>query len=208
MAIPFIAGVPFAADFTFVTFAQDPIDLQQDLLDPSMRPVEQGVDDVGPLSESLRLIEPGLDPGSAFDQVYEVPGQPDLFMRVDGGLHAVFRRSLYSEAGALVPSDTVFSIGPPVLYDRDGFLIDPLWIGSAGAQTSADGVRPPQTVFGILEPLTYHPLARPPRAGRSAIEAEPNQSVDAALIARTIANDPGYRARRLARLMQRAARAE
>lgn len=85
---------------------------------PTLRPIEQGVADRDPLSTSLRIIQPGLDEPSGFDQVFEVPGHPGLLMRRDGALSAVFTRSEYTKTKrnivVLVPAGTVYYIGDVV----------------------------------------------------------------------------------------------
>ena len=59
--------------------------------------VEANVGDLGPLSRSLRSLGADLRQPTNFDRVYRVPGQDDRFMRINGGLYAVFERSLYAD---------------------------------------------------------------------------------------------------------------
>lgn len=90
--------------------------------------VEQGTADVGPGQASLRTIAPDLRTPGEFDSVFELermnrfapPGQRKsvFFARAEGGLTAVFPRSVYAPSGqgALVPQippDTVFYLGLP-----------------------------------------------------------------------------------------------
>lgn len=88
------------------------------------RQLDPGLEDVGPLSTSLRVLDWGLPGGDEFDRVYQVPGRPELLMRVSGGLHAVFPRSTYAgtDLGPVptVPAGTIFYIGDPV--DEEGAL--------------------------------------------------------------------------------------
>ena len=106
-----------AGIMSFGAAAQEPTDFWQDLRLGDQRPLDQGVEDVGPLSISLRIVEPGLDPYSGFRRVFAVPGHPGLLMRVEGGLYAVFPRSSYAGGSAQIPMGTVFHIGPPVMLD-------------------------------------------------------------------------------------------
>lgn len=88
-----------------------------------LEPVEQRVADVDPLAASIRQIETGLRQPTGFEQVYRVPGDDEHFMRIDGGLYAVFPRSVYTNRRfgelPLIPANTVFSIGPPQFLMRD-----------------------------------------------------------------------------------------
>ena len=80
-------------------------------------PLDQGVADQNPLSSSLRETQSGLREPSGFLQVYPVPGHPDLLMRINGGVYAVFPRSEYTAMHRrmlpLIPANTVFYIGAP-----------------------------------------------------------------------------------------------
>lgn len=86
-----------------------------------LRPLDQGVADVTPLSESLRVRELDLQSPIGFAEVYQVPGRPDWLMRASGALYAVFPHSVYlpTEIGAMpvIPNNTVFYIGWPSLAD-------------------------------------------------------------------------------------------
>ncbi|UCD74246.1 MAG: hypothetical protein JSV91_10695 [Phycisphaerales bacterium] len=92
-------------------------------------PIEQGVGDVGPLSESLRVLNPDLQQPVDFAGVYHLPGRPDWLMRASGGLYAVFQRSVYlrSDAGGvpIIPNDTVFYIGRASLAGVPGPQAEP-----------------------------------------------------------------------------------
>jgi hypothetical protein len=80
-------------------------------------PVEQGIDDVDPLSASLRDLQHELRTPFGFQRVYRVPGRDDLLMRAHGGLYAVFPRSWYERTRrgtiVMVPPQTIFFIGQP-----------------------------------------------------------------------------------------------
>ncbi len=86
--------------------------------------VDQMIEDCGSLSVSLRHIEPGLRQPNNFAQVFRVPGDSGEFMRIQGALYAVFRLSEYAvdkDEGVfpLVPSGTVFHIGPPPMLAHE-----------------------------------------------------------------------------------------
>jgi len=83
-----------------------------------LKPVEAGVADVGPLSESLRAVDVRVELGNptGFGRVYEVPGRPGQYMRIDGGLWAVFPQSVYvrdrkGNEVPEIPPGTEFYIG-------------------------------------------------------------------------------------------------
>ncbi len=80
-------------------------------------PVEQAIGDVSPLSLSIRRVQPGLAQGANFDQVFRYG---DGYLRVQGGLYAVFDNSVYARdskrqgrLNAVVPPGTMYYIGPP-----------------------------------------------------------------------------------------------
>jgi len=83
---------------------------------PVRDPVDEGFADVGPLSSSLRRVEPGLRQAEGFERVFRMPGAEQGFYRRQGGTTAVFDRSDYvatpSGTVPIVPPGTVFHIGP------------------------------------------------------------------------------------------------
>jgi hypothetical protein len=95
--------------------AADPAGAAGDL--PPLEPVEAGVEDVDPISASLRDLRIDIREPAAFDRPYRVPGRADLFMRISGALHAIFPRSIYASNDgntvAMIPAGTVFHIGMP-----------------------------------------------------------------------------------------------
>ena len=95
--------------------AQNLQDLQHDLQNDQLQPIDEGIADIGPLGTSLRQLQSGLNQPTGFANVYAVPGHPNLLMRVDGGLYAVFDQSIYSKSGPVIPNNTVFHIGPPMI---------------------------------------------------------------------------------------------
>jgi len=181
---------------TVAASAQDRQDLRFDLQQGNeRRPLEQGVEDVGPLSTSLRRVERGLDLTSDFSRVYPVPGHPGLLMRTDGGIYAVFRQSVYSEAGAEIPAGTVFYIGEPQLGPVPGQETDPPGDG--------EGDNDERVLWRTADDLREE----------SESESDPAQtSAERLRNARpslpSILHDPTYRRARLLSLMRRAARHE
>lgn len=170
------AGVPAACATlacllsTSTVFAQRATDgPQQDPTDGPRRIVDPAVEDVGPLSRSLRLLDPGIGLPGSFERVEQVPGHDELYMRIAGGLYAVFPRSLYvpTRAGdaALIPNDTIFYIGPPPLLSepmppRPIEPESPRTIGSGSRVLHAeqpDGPQPGDPDFqpSIAEPTVY-----------------------------------------------------
>ncbi|MCW5776046.1 MAG: hypothetical protein KIS87_06380 [Phycisphaeraceae bacterium] len=86
-----------------------------DLRPESLIRVDPTVADVGPLGVSSRMMPIDLLRPAAFEDVYQVPNRPNLFMRVHGGVAAVFPRSVYTTTPwgmrAEVPPGTIFHIG-------------------------------------------------------------------------------------------------
>lgn len=91
---------------------------------PGLNPVDQQLDDVSPLGNSLRVQPLDLRRPIEFDRVYRIDPTPDLFggsrkfARIDNGVIAVFDRSEYSRAArgvlsADIPAGTVFYLGSP-----------------------------------------------------------------------------------------------
>ena len=180
-----------------------------------LKPLDQTVEDISPLSISLRHIERGLREPSAFDQVYRVPDRDDLLMRIEGGIYAVFPQSMYTQGEngtlPLIPAGTVFHIGYPDLerfgqveastgrgegrvgddpYDgRINLRVDP----RRGRQA---GVR--RTVLGTST-VSVRGLGRqrPERVHQTVRQSS----------ASTIVTDADYRADRIRDLMQSAAKA-
>lgn len=87
----------------------------------SLRSVDQGTADMGPLAQSARLSRVDLRMPMGFDRVYRVQsetigeGAPARYARVSGALIAIFPRSEYqmTERGTsiMVPAGTVYAIG-------------------------------------------------------------------------------------------------
>jgi hypothetical protein len=84
-------------------------------------PIEQGVSDINSVGTSLRVMPVDLGIGNGFSRLYGVAGRPDLLVRSQGGVYAVFEQSDYvrvqrkdiSRVYAVWPAGTVFHIGQP-----------------------------------------------------------------------------------------------
>jgi hypothetical protein len=174
--------------------------------------VDPGVADRGPGSVGLRRFAPDLRSPSGFDSVFEIErtnpfaplGQRRslFFIRAEGGLTAVFPRSVYSGAtGSLIPQippDTVFYIGP---LPRQ-FGVSPPLRGGAGDPPRSGGLpsTSPRPRAGNWLDQSY-PAAEAARAARPFPERhEPIPPAPK----RTIFEDEAYRQRRVAELLQEA----
>ncbi len=95
-----------------------------DLHAESLVRIDPTVGDVGPLGVSMRLLPIDLLRPSSFEEVYQVPNRPNLFMRIHGGVAAVFPRSVYTTTPwgmrADLPPGTTFHIGSIVPEDVVG----------------------------------------------------------------------------------------
>lgn len=88
--------------------------------------IDQGFEDAGILTRSLRHVPIDLRIDDAFQNVYEVKGGPfntKQFMRTAGGIHAVFPQSDYVDVPGgsrpVTPAGVVYWIGePPELRAR------------------------------------------------------------------------------------------
>lgn len=84
------------------------------LAQPGLRTVEEGIDDASPLARSTRLVQRDLRKPIDFERVYELtsPDGKVSYVRIDGGLAAVFPQSVYNNRGdAPYPPGLVFHIG-------------------------------------------------------------------------------------------------
>ena len=61
--------------------------------------LDQMIEDVNPLSTSLRNVEFGLREPNSFDQVMRIGGPDGKLMRVQGALFALFDQSVYVSDG-------------------------------------------------------------------------------------------------------------
>jgi hypothetical protein len=175
----------------------------------ALEPVDQTIEDISVLAESLREIETGLGHPSSFSRVYRARGAQDRFMRVQGGLYAVFPESVYGvdhggHLQPLVPNDTIFYIGPPAL------LKAPPPPDNASFDHRLDGrirlrIAPDLTGSSPIDRHVPAALAGGSPAEAAAPSMNRPLSPDPAAGARTIVSDADYRAHRLQMLMRRAA---
>jgi hypothetical protein len=203
--------------------------------DSELSEVEQAVGDLGPLSASLRDLQPDLRHPVGFDAVYRVPGREDLLMRVSGGLYAVFPRSVYAQTQQgqipLIPYGTTFFIGPP---DTSALPQEPTVPGPPPGQVLGDRYQARQPYLGLETlPLDLRvdtaaspdaPVTRragdpgpPGQLTRGPVQATPTQHLpprEAGVpvirkdAPQTIATDEVYRSKRLAELVRRAGEKE
>ena len=166
--------------------------------------VEANVGDLGPLSRSLRSLGADLRQPTNFDRVYRVPGQDDRFMRINGGLYAVFERSLYAPTRdgivSLIPGGTVFYIGRPSFLrdveqesveEENGMLDKRSHSNRLDTRTGPRSAESDSAI--VLGPLLHR------SAGRDTSAKTLNQK---AVV--TIINNPDYRAARIRQLMKEA----
>lgn len=180
----------------------------------NLKPLDQTVEDVSPLSRSLRQVELGLRTPTDFEQVYRLPGHEDLYMRISGGIYALFPQSAYSQGKngpiPLIPAGTVYHIGYPIMDH----------LGLADASTHHDEGRVGEDPYGRLN-LRLDPQRSGPTRQRQALSSaatvpftgvdrrqprEGSPIVDHSS-ASTIVTDARYRANRVRELMQSAANA-
>ncbi|MFG0274225.1 MAG: hypothetical protein ACF8QF_04125 [Phycisphaerales bacterium] len=104
--------------------------------------VQQGVEDIGPLGESLESPMLDLRVPTGFERVYLVPDGSGNLMRINGAMHAVFPRSQYvaTPFGAMpvVPPGTVFHLGAPREWaiDANGVATDRTGAGASSLRVS------------------------------------------------------------------------
>ena len=80
--------------------------------------VDERIEDVSPLALSLRESRPSLRQPADFGRVYRFQDDSNRLVRAQGGLYAVFARSVYAvdkkgRVFAIVPPGTVYYIGQP-----------------------------------------------------------------------------------------------
>jgi len=145
---------------------------------PGYRSVEEGIEDVSPMAKSGRLERLELRHPTGFEQVYEIttPDGKTAYIRVDGGLVAMFKRADYATGTgeALLPPGVVYHIGSPKVATDERSAIRPASASnriSTRLSTRATGKRR----NAAAKPK---PEAKPPNAIRvlgpaSIIENEP-----------------------------------
>ncbi len=165
--------------------------------------LDQMIEDVNPLSTSLRNVEFGLREPNSFDQVIRIGGPGGKLMRVQGALFALFDQSVYVTKGKAVhteiPGGTVF------------------WIGEPPSDASAEPPPEPRRYSGrietIIAPLRFGNGPRAPEQERASSDDSVLSSTagQAVLVVHApegrIVWDDDYRGERLRALMHSAAQA-
>lgn len=164
--------------------------------------LDEGVADRGPSSLSLRRLDIDLRQDSSFEHVYAVPGRPDLFMRRQGAVSAVFPESRYLASAqgdiAVIPAGTIFYIGLPTLF----ILPSPTsHTADHHAPSSLMLSRPPSTP--ISAPIDAR-IARPITAPTAAPTPRPTTSPSHTMRAADLSQQ-AIRARRLRQISDRLA---
>jgi hypothetical protein len=156
--------------------------------------VEQGVEDIGPLGQSLETPMLDLRVPTGFERVYLAPDGSGNLMRINGALHAVFPRSEYiaTQWGAMpvVPAGTVFHLGAPREWTID-----------------ANGVATDRATA----PMGASPLRVSNRIDTSVGGADPAQSLRSEVASHTpptVMTDEAYRRARMASILEAALQAE
>lgn len=181
-----------------------------------LKPVDPAVEDTGPLSVSLREFQVDLRGPVGFEHIYRVPGHEDeLYMRVDGGLYAVFPQSVYTDTRwgpvPMIPNATIFYIGSASM----DALVAPdwspqeLWQDPLGLRIDSRIV-PESDSPNDAQTSPAASASLPPRRAAHPYVLRPAEDADRPGIdrpAQTIATDASYRADRLRELMRRAAHA-
>jgi len=185
---------------------------------PPLRAIDPNVADVNPMSASLRDTRIDLRQPLGFTDVYRVPGQPGLLMRSSGAIFAVFPNSVYARTPtgplALVPPGTVFYIGLPPAAPTAGESISPHHSAVDTRIESQQETRITTSTNSRIDTL----LAEQPRAtSQIAKSSLPTAAAaqtsflrlepETAISLPTVANDEGYRVKRLSELLERAAKA-
>lgn len=143
----------------------------------SVKKVDQGIADAGPLNRSLLQVPIDTRVDDGFQQVFEVaasPHGPVQYMRSAGGLHAVFPQSEYINVrdGILpvTPAGVVYWIGPPPVMREKASAADPIEnpdsridrrvyeaqrIDTSASAPRSDLASPPSSPTGTVEDHSY-----------------------------------------------------
>ena len=104
-------------------------------------PIEQGVADRSATATSLKVQPVELSQSTNFQKLFGVAGRPDLFVRSQGGLYAVFDQGSYRTVNGTTyiqwPAGTTFHIGQP------NFVA----IKSGGIRGGQSGANPPPGIM-------------------------------------------------------------
>jgi len=97
-------------------------------------PLDQGVTDRSATATSLRIQPVELSETTNFQKLFGVAGRPDLFVRSQGGLYAVFDQGSYRNVKGRTfiqwPSGTMYYIGQP---NFSGLKSNGVRIGQSGS---------------------------------------------------------------------------
>jgi hypothetical protein len=182
------------------------------------RPVDPAVGDVNPLSASLRDMRVDLRQPTGFENVYRVPGRPDMFMRSSGALNAVFPQSAYAQTAGgplpIIPAGTVFYIGEPPQAKAAAPSAEKEQLPPGAVSNRVRTLRE-NFVGAINDPYINHHVSgdpapqRQPQAPDDGLPRHTQRIVPdmSKAMGSTIANDEGYRVRRIGDLLAQAARA-
>jgi len=185
-----------------------------------LTPVDQGTADLGDLNYSNRLIPIDLRQPRDFTGLYEAPDGSGRYMRVSGGISALFPRSEYFEGPGylfpLIPAGTEFFIGPIP-------ITEPAYTGPGESEEDsrldlmASGRMSGQT-FGQMsnrlqpgDPPLFRQIHATSHPGVTLLEllARREREADARVSApKSVWSDEGYRRVRLASLLERARASE
>ncbi len=113
------------------------IALADDTSPGGLVPIEQGIIDQSATATSLKVQPVELSQSTNFQKLFGVAGRPDLFVRSQGGLFAVFDQGSYRKVQGKTfvqwPAGTVYYIGQP----------DFMKVKSSGVRIGQSGVNPP-----------------------------------------------------------------
>jgi hypothetical protein len=170
--------------------------------------VEQRVSDISGLDLSLRQVQTGLLQPNNFKELYRSPVD-DGFVRISGGLYAVFPRSVYAAKKdkqkrtvvyPVVPAGTVFYIGPP-----PGWTLSTALDEAASRQESDPARIEGRLDLRITPGLMGAALAAGPQVQQQEHRYSGNTTQPAT--GPRMVLDPEYRAQRVRSLMDDAAQA-
>jgi hypothetical protein len=185
------------------------------------RPTEPIIGDNGPLSVSQRALPVDMRVGSGFDRLYKMDAklklfggqaESDYYMRMSGGVTAVFPRSSYVQTreglAAEIPAGTVFSLGGNINQLVSGQPV------SGQPATQPAGQPPARPGSGFIDRSARpqpparedKPGARPepaPRADTAPPERKASTEVAADRV-KSIWLDEAYRQQRLSELLDQA----
>jgi hypothetical protein len=197
-------------------------------------PVDQGLGDRGPLSQSLHDPRVDLRTGYGFEREYKLDrprlfAGPDYYMRQSGGLIAIYQQPNYTSVGgglarADIPAGTVYSIGGPVrqlIQTQPDSSTKPqrapsTRVDRSAAKPTTESARqaPPTHAAPTPTPRpTAAPETEPPPAPAHSVTRDlppdkpvPPSALRDALPPRSIWLDEDYRKQRIAALLDQAAK--